>query len=209
MRTADARLLATEFDRLPAAVQRAFATAPLLRATVHADGAGFALDDPAALDYPAPQALLPRLAIKTWRDSGALGTIYAGLNMAAAAAQLLAQPTAAQRRVAAAWLRNEVPLQLMLWPYQDYSEVSEVRFLALPGRAAQRVSACLRGASGPRLGALLPRLQQAAGSIAAQLPAQPYIVDLALFADGRIALVDLNPGLTPRELAELDTLPVD
>ncbi len=202
---ADAKLLATEFDRLPPGVQRLFLAPPVLAATVQPAGAGFALADPAALDRPAPQALLPRLAIKTWRDSGVLGVIYAGLNLRAAAERLLAHPTAPQQRVAAAWLRQGQPLRLTLWPYVDFSEASEVRFLALPGRRAQRINACLRGASGRTVGSLLPRLQQAAEAIAAQLPAQPHIVDLGCFADGRIALVDLNPGLTPRELAALRT----
>ncbi|MFN7571746.1 MAG: hypothetical protein ACK5TK_09895 [Betaproteobacteria bacterium] len=201
--SADAKLLATEFDRLPAGVQRLFLAPPLLSATVQPADAGFALADPAALDRPAPQALLPRLAIKTWRDSGVLGVIYAGLNLRVAAERLLAHPTAPQRRVAAAWLRREQPLRLTLWPYVDFSGVSEVRFLVLPGRRAQRINACLRGETGRAVGSQLPRLRQAAEAIAAQLPAQPHIVDLGCFADGRIALVDLNPGLTPRELAAL------
>ena len=58
--SADAKLLATEFDRLPAGVQRLFLAPPLLSATVQPADAGFALADPAALDRPAPQALLPR-----------------------------------------------------------------------------------------------------------------------------------------------------
>ena len=194
------KLRALEFDKLPKSIQGVYLAPPVISAPVEPDGNGFKLTSPAELDRPAPQALVPKLGIKSWRDSGRLGVIYAGVTMRFMAEILLKQPTQPQRLAARAWLEPNLPLRLHLSPYVDFSEVSEVRFLADPNECRQ-ISACHRGSSAPSLSAALPQMESFAVKIASQLPPYKHIIDIAYFPSGEVWLVEVNPGLMPKDLA--------
>lgn len=199
----DRALLSCAFDALPRPLQDAHLVRPVLIGGVAPDGNGFALTRPLDFLGPAPQALMPKLGIKTWRDAGGLGIIYAGVAMIAVLNPLLRAPTAPQRLMARSWARTGTALKLYLSPYLDFSDISEARFLAHAG-SCRRISACLRGQSASRFDALAPRLGQMAQQWAASLPAGGWILDLALRPDDRIGLVEVNPALSPPDLAALD-----
>ncbi|MEI7866784.1 MAG: hypothetical protein WCI11_02740 [Candidatus Methylumidiphilus sp.] len=89
--------------------------------------------NPGELDRPAPQALVPKLGIKSWRDAGRLGVIYEGMNM---------------RLHCPSWR----PLLQTSQPH---------------------------------------------------LPPHDHIIDVGYFPSGDVWLVEINPGLTPQDLAVL------
>lgn len=196
------KLRAVEFTALPEPVRQAHWVAPLLSVPLRPEGEGFAPLDPAALDRPAPTTLLPKLAIKSWRDSGGLGLIYEGASMLTVVGKLLAHPTAQQRTVARAWLDAGEPLHLHLLPFVDLVDVSEARFLAHV-RETRLVSACQRGSSARGFGAALPQMLALARSLTAHLPTRSHVLDLALLPTGQVRVIEVNPGLTPQDLGLL------
>jgi len=198
----DLKLLACAFEKLPKPIQNAHLTRPALITEVEPDGDGFRLMRPAGFLGPASQPLVPKLGIKTWRDAGGLGVIYSGVAMIALLKPLLRAPTGAQRLMARSWARYGTPLPLYLLPYLDFSDTSEARFLAHAG-SCRRISACLRGSSAAGFDARVSRLGQAAKQCAALLGAGSWILDLALLPDDRIRIVEVNPALSPVELAVL------
>lgn len=196
------KLQAVEFDRLSKRVQKAYLAPPMCSAPIRPVGNGFQLSSPESLRRPAPQALVPKLGIKSWRDSGALGVIYEGVNIREVVDRLLKYPTRPQRLAARAWLETNLPLRLYLSPYVDYSEVSEVRFLANPNECL-RISSCLRGSSAQSFAKAIPQLTAFAEELAAHLPQRSHILDVAHLAPGEFWLVEVNPGLTPQDVAVL------
>jgi hypothetical protein len=199
------KLLAVEFDKLPEQVQKAYLAPPLFSVPVKQDGDTFHLSKPSELDHPADQALIPKLGIKSWRDSGVLGVIYEGVNIRSILEPLLSAPTEAQELMAHAWIESNTPLRVHLMPYVDFSEVSEVRFLA-NRNSCQRISICLRGQSAKNLEAALPKITAFAVDIIQHLPDRSHILELAYLSTGEIRLVEVNPGLTPQDIAELQRL---
>lgn len=196
------KLQAVEFDRLPKRVQKEYLAPPILSEPVLPSGAEFRLWSPTSLNYPASQALVPKLGIKGWRDSGVLGVVYEGMNVRLMVERLLKWPTAPQRLAARAWLQADLPLRMYLSPYVDFSEVTEVRFLADP-RQCRHISACLRGQSEESFAEALPLLTDFAKEIAAHLPQRIHLLDVCYLTTGKIWLVEVNPGLTPQDLAVL------
>jgi hypothetical protein len=196
------KLQAVEFDRLPERVQKACLAPPIFSAPVAPAGDGFQLALPTRLARPAPQALVPKLGIKSWRDAGTLGVIYEGVNIREVVDRLLKCPTAPQRLAARAWLQAGLPLRLHLSAYVDYSEVSEVRFLANP-RECRRLGSCLRGQSAQSFAAALPQLTAFAEELAAHLPQRSHILEVAYLSPGEFWLVEVNPGLTPQDMEDL------
>ena len=194
------KLHAVEFDKLPKPVQGVYLAPPVISVPVEPDAEGFLVLEPVALDRPAPQALIPKLGIKSWREKGSLGVVYPGVNLLMLAERLLTHPTKAQRLAARAWTEAKLPLRLHLSPYVDFSAVSEVRFLADP-KQCRRLSACMRGNSDQGLSAAQPQIASFAANIAAHLPPYKHIIDIAYFPSGEVWLVEVNPGLMPKDLA--------
>lgn len=197
------RLVSCEFEQLPPAVQALHLSRPLRSAPVQALGRGYRLQAPEAFAEAATVPVFPKLGIKSWRDAGGLGVIYEGVPLLAIVGPLLRAPTQAQRLMARAWQRAGRTLQLHLWPYLDFSDITEARYLVRAGVARQS-SACLRGASAAHYAQNAVRMARLAGDVAQQLQPVPWIVDLALLPDDSLKVVEINPALGPRELAELE-----
>lgn len=202
LHTADAKLLALDPLKLPQGVRELLLEQPLLSPRVVPDGRAFAVDPAEALPAQAPQYLFCKLGIKSWRDSGSLCLIPAGMPLRAALQGLLAQPTAAQLTVAGAWRRAGVPLALHVFAYRSFADISEARWLLAP-HEVRFISACLRGASANVALRALPAMRAIAWQLAAALPGRAHIAELACLPDGTIKLVEINPGLCPNELSAL------
>jgi len=203
LQTAHDKLLAVDIDRLPPPLRAALLNQPLLSIALKPAGAGFEPARwPAELPAEAPQDLFGKLGIKSWRDGGSLRPIFRGMPLRPVVERLLSQPTAAQRRVARAWLDSGTPLMLHLFAYRDFSQVSEARW-QVDARGVRFVSACQRAQSAGLLGAAMPRMRALAARIAAALPPTAYIVEFACLPDGDVCLVEINPGLEPSELRVL------
>ncbi len=197
------RLVSCDFEQLPPAVQALHLSRPLRSAPVQAHGRGYRLHAPEAFAEAAAVPVFPKLGIKSWRDAGGLGVVYEGVSPLAVVGPLLRAPTPAQRLMARAWQRAGRTLQVHLWPYLDFVDVTEARFLVRAG-VARRSSACLRGTSAPQYEQNAVRMARLAEKVAQQLPPAPWIVDLALLPDDSLKVVEVNPALGPRELAELE-----
>ena len=197
------KIRAVEFDRLPEDVQKAFPNPPLYSEPVWHRKEGFRLLSPDSLDHPAPQALFPKLGIKSWRDSGSLAIIYKEINIRSAAERILQIPTDAQLILAKAWINYLLPFRLHLFPYVDFSNVTEVRFLANTTRCLV-ISACLRGQSVDDYKNSLPQITEFAKKMAKHLSPASHILDVGHFISGEIRLVDVNPALNPAELSLLE-----
>jgi len=196
------KLQSVAFERLPEPIQKVYLASPVFSAVIEPEGSGFKLTMPSALDRPANQALVPKLGIKSWRDSGSLGVIYEGVNIRTIAERLLQSPTQSQRTIAQAWIETGTPLKLHLSPYVDFSQATEVRFLATRKRC-NRISLCLRGQSVQSFNSVFPRIADFANAVAQYLAPWSQIIDIAYFPTGEIRLVEINPGLTPLDIAWL------
>ena len=191
------RVRSAAYAALPAELQRAYLAPPTLSLRVEPAGAGFRLADSHELTERAPEALVPKLGIKSWRASGTLATIYAGVQLGPFLERLLRHPTDAQRICARAWTRADRPLALHLSPYVDLSTSSEVRFLA-SARGAQRVSACVRGPVD--LPAVLATATRFVEGLRPHLPDRSQILDVVVLPDASARLVEVNPALSRGEL---------
>lgn len=203
MLDADRRLLLCTFDSLPTAVQNACVVKPVLATPVALSGNGFRLLNPDELTKPVQQSLVPKLGVKSWRESGRLGVIYKGLSPIAVLEPLLRTPTNAQRLIAKAWMRNGCTLNVYLSPYVDFPEVTEARFLVQRG-TPRLISVCLRGRSASHFSVLASQMSNGAKVVAQHLGPSSWIIDIALFPNKIIRLVEVNPALSPQELATLD-----
>ena len=196
------KLQSVAFERLPEPIQKVYLAPPVLSTIVEPEGNGYTLSTPSLLDHPANQALVPKLGIKSWRDSGFLGVIYEGINVRTVVERLLQNPTQTQRTVARAWVDTRTHLKLHLSPYVDFSQTTEVRFLATRKRC-HRISLCLRGQSIQSFNSVFPRIESFANAVAQYLAPWGQIIDIAYFQNGEIKLVEINPGLTPSDLVRL------
>lgn len=202
LRSAFDKILALEPTRLPPGIQEKLLSPPLLSFDVARSGLGFVLANPAAAKGPAPQSLMPKLGIKSWRDGGSLKIIYDGVPLAAGLEWILAHPTPAQRSLVRAWLDTSQPLKLHLSAYVDFTNISEARFLAGP-REVRAVSQCCRGSSAASMTERTSQLYALAAELVVQLPPRNHLIDLACLPDGTLHVLEINPGLTPRDLKAL------
>lgn len=148
----------------------------------------------------AAQDLMPKLAIKSWQESGRLRRIPQGLPLADALAARLSSPTAQQRVVLRAWEDADTPPLLHLFPWADMQNVTEARFLWSGGKLSW-VSTCQRNAvqmgnldfsqAGPYIADHMPRL----GS---------FIVQFAVPEHEQVRIIDINPALSRTDLDDLE-----
>ncbi len=193
------KIRSVEFDKLPEPVQQVYLAPPVISIPVEQDDVAFKTHFSAKLEGNATEAYMPKLGIKSWRGSGSLGLIYQGVKISSVVALLLKNPTKAQSISAQAWLKFKLPLMLYLSPYVDFSQITEVRFL-VNQKGTSRISSCLRGQSMESFQLVLPKITDFANKIALHLPDYSHILDIAYFPDGNIRLVEVNPGLTPKDL---------
>lgn len=196
------KLLTTEYRVLPTRVREAMIASPDFQLLAIPDGEGFKLDAPHFPWERPPEALFPKLGIKSWRDSGRLRLCQVGQPIEPHLAAILAAPTEPQRITLRAWTDSGTPIFLYLFPFADFSEIAEARFLCTRGQVLL-ANACLRGASAQLFDARRPGMAALAGSLAAELGMDSVILDIGLRPGGELALVDVNPGLTAREVETL------
>ena len=201
--TAHDKLLAVDIDRLSPPLRAALLNQPLFSIPLKAAGNGFEPENwPAAMPADAPQDLFGKLGIKSWRDGGSLRPLYQGMPLRPLVERLLSQPTRAQRVAARAWLETGTPLTLHLFPYRDFSQVSEVRW-QVDARGVHFVSACQRGESGALVGGAMGRMRALAKHVGDLLPPTSHVVEIACLPDGEVRPLEINPGL---ELPDLRLL---
>lgn len=148
----------------------------------------------------AQQDLLPKLAIKSWQESGRLRVIPQGLPLANAVVARLLSPTAQQRVVLRAWDNVELPPYLHLFPWADMRNVTEARFLWSGGRL-NSISTCQRNAV--RVADL--DFSKAGPFIADQIPALgSFIVQFAVPENEQARIIDINPVLSQADLDDLE-----
>jgi len=203
LKTAQAKLLALDVERLPPPLQAASLNRPVFSIEVKAVGGAFEVERwPAAMPAEAPRDLFGKLGIKSWRDGGSLRPIFRAMPLRAVVDRLLSQPTSAQRVAARAWLDTGTQLKLHLFAYIVFTHVSEVRW-QVDAQGMHFASACQRGASAGLLSAAMTRMRTLAGQVGDLLPPTAHIVELACMPDGDVRLVEINPGLEPVELRAL------
>ena len=202
MPTVYEKLVLTDYKNLPRAVRDAFIAHPAAELSVEAEGGGFALVSHELPWEVAPIALVPKLGIKTWRDSGRLHVLHKGIAVRPKLEALLRTPTHQQCLALQAYEEMHTTPSLYLVPYVDFTHVSEARLLCSRGNA-QFTSACLRGDSASLYDNAKGSLRDFAISLARFVELDRCVVDLALTPEGRVMLVEVNPALMPHEI---DTL---
>lgn len=147
----------------------------------------------------APFDLFPKLAIKSWQDSGRLRMIPADVPLRPMLERRLASPTVQQRAVLTGWTDAEVPPHLHLFAWRDMSQISELRCAWSRGRASV-TSALARNRLNTRDLDIRPLMM----SIADLMPAlYSFVAQFAVEQNGEIKIVDINPHLTTNEIAQL------
>jgi len=199
MSSALTRIRMTDVSVWPDAVKPYAFALPVLSVPVARHDETGALKVASELPEIAPQDLLPKLTVKSWQETGRLRIIPAGLPLAPAIAARLATPSAQQLAVLQAWDEAEDPPLLHLFPFTDMRLGSELRCLWADG-ALTVISACRRGTARERgedldaLGQLVARAMPSLGT---------FVLQCAVPSDGVPRIMDINPGLTPPELASL------
>ncbi|HEX7686451.1 MAG TPA: hypothetical protein VF453_02035 [Burkholderiaceae bacterium] len=150
----------------------------------------------------AAHDLFPKLGIKSWRDSGSSRLIARGMPMRPVIEAILSIPTWQQRTLMTAWTVTGAQLNLYLYPFVDFTDISESRWLA-SAHGCRFVSGCQRGRSAPLFGAALRNMQRLAAQIAQAMGDDPQVVELGMLPSGEVRLVEINPALTPAECKAL------
>lgn len=197
MADAHTRLRMTDISAWPEEVRALAWCRPWVSLPLEVDAAGIALAEDCA--EVAPKDLFPKLAIKSWQESGRLRLIPGELPLRPALEARLASPTRQQMTVLRAWADAEAPPFLHLFPWHDMSKVSEVRYAWTNGQI-RVLSACRRG--GVSLdGGDFSRVTQ---RIAEQMPGLGnFIAQFAIELSGRAGIVDINPILDQETLLSL------
>ena len=203
------KIRAVDYSNLPESIRQAMLSRPEIATPVHFTEKGFELARPVDLQMPASVDFMPKLGIKSWQTSGSLGLIYQGVNIHTVVDTLLSKPTHAQKIAAKAWAATELAsqnspvLNLYLYPYIDFSQVTEVRF-QINHQQCRKISACLRSQPQQQFEQLLPKWYKLARDIAAHLPNYSHLLDMAHLPTGKIGIVEINPALTLSDLKVLD-----
>ena len=117
----------------------------------------------------------------------------------------LATPTRQQLMLHGAW--GEAALHLHLFAAQDFTAISEARYLVAGGIAA-RSNLCLRGPNAePIVAKAAENALALATGAAARLASGSVIVQIAFEPTGRVSIVDINPALTPAQVDLLAQVP--
>lgn len=197
------RLLATEVTRWPPAVREHAFALPFLSVSLEERDRGLHLADEIPERLPGPA--FPKLAIKSWQESGRLRIVPEEAALRPALVARISTPTKQQNLILPAWAETGEPLFLHLFPYRDFSAISEARFL-VDDRKATRTSLCLRG---PDAQSVTERLMEAAHALAAGVQSRMnmgrLIVQIAFERTDRVSVVDINPTLDAQDVEALHT----
>jgi hypothetical protein len=198
-----ARIRATEITAWPSAVRDHAFVQPALSLTVKGPLTALAVDG--AVPDSSDTDLFPKLGAKSWQETGRLRIIPAGLPLEGAVAARLATPTRQHVMLHGAW--PEGTLRLHLFPARDMTRVTEARYL-VSGKMVARASLCLRGPGAEAVVAAKDAFAvKLAVGAAERLGMGSVIVQVAFEPDGRTSILDINPALTPAEVALLDQVP--
>ncbi len=198
-----ARIRATEITAWPAAVRDHAFAQPALSLAVKGPLNGLVVDGAVPEVHDAD--LFPKLGAKSWQETGRLRIIPAGLALPGAVAARLATPTRQHVMLAPAW--SEGVMHLHLFPATDMTRVTEARYL-VAGKIVARASLCLRGPGAEAVAAAKDAFAvKLAVGAAERLGIGSVIVQVAFEPNGRTSILDINPALTPAEVALLDQVP--
>jgi hypothetical protein len=165
-------------------------------------GPNFQVRDWLGLGETATQDWFPKLGIKSWRDSGGSRVIARGMPLRPVIEGILGARTWQQSALAGAWIESGSPLYFYLYPFVDFTNIGESRWLA-SARGSRFVSGCERGHSAPLFGKALRDMQALAAQVALAIGHDPQLVGLGLLPSGEIRLVEVNPSLRPAEVKAL------
>ena len=199
MRKTAQKLVATEYRSLSDSVRQSMIVEP---ETVLRVNRGPTLEVAELPFEYTNQTLLPKLGVKSWRDSGRLRLVRPHMGAAPQVQALLSRLTRAQMIMLKAYSSIAAPLYLYLFPYIDFSDISEARYLCRAG-SAKFVSVCLRGESQRLFQSNRDKLAAQAQAIAKGFGDLSVVIDMALCPDRSTYLVDVNPGLDQNDLRAL------
>jgi len=148
------------------------------------------IDPPGPAWHPGFPAFL-KLGAKSWRDSGRLRIVQEHCAFLAAATALLSTLTSRQRRYLNCVRDHSDRLDLAVFPYVDFSDISEIRWRCREGRASLS-SWCFRGASAACAGASREAMRDLVYAVMPSLPSS-FTIDLAIEPEGRISILEINP----------------
>lgn len=157
-------------------------------------------DFDADLPINAPRDFFPKLAIKSWRDSGRLRMVPRGAPFRNTLKGLLMSPTQQQRLVLEAWFTDGATPFLHLYPWRPTHRTTEARYLAGP-EGVRRLSSCYRDNA--------PADFAAAQALAVEVRdlmglKSSLVLQLAYAPDGSPKVVDINPALSRPHLRLLE-----
>lgn len=185
--------LATSYDRIAPCLGQWLFQKPAFRLPLCCVGPNPLLK-PAA-DFVAPFDLFPKLAIKSWRDTGRLHVINSGVQVNAAVRQALTCLSQQQRKIYMSLKGIEDDIYVDLYPYVDFSHLNEVR-LRISGASVQMVSVCCR--DGDRENAVADAIRFVR-DIPLDLPSgQVCFVDVVSGGSQPTRILEVNPSASRR-----------
>lgn len=198
MTSLNARLQCTDILMWPAPIRSLAFAVPWLSVPldITTDTIALKSDD---LPEMVPFDLFPKLAIKSWQESGRLRMIPAEVPLRPMLEARLASPTVQQRAVLNGWSDAEVPPHLHLFAWRDMSQISEMRCSWSRGRASVTSTLTRNGLNTSGLD-----FRPVMTSIAELMPAlDSFVAQFAVGPNGEVKIVDINPQLTADEIAQL------
>ncbi|MGR4862754.1 hypothetical protein [Caulobacter sp. LARHSG274] len=151
------------------------------------------LIEPPPRAWAAPFPLFLKLGAKSWRDCGALRTISEQQGFLPSVEAMFSRLSNSQKRYLALVRSSHEQLDLTLFRYVDFSDVSEARWRVQGGKAVLS-SCCLRGSSARHARASHQLMRDLAASTGLALGVDA-IVDLALQPCGRVSILEINPPM--------------
>ncbi|TFI58723.1 hypothetical protein E2493_08830 [Sphingomonas parva] len=163
------------------------------------------LVEPPSRAWTATFPLFAKLGAKSWRDSGSLRIIPEQQPVAQAIECMLSRLSARQERYLTLAKALRTRLELVLFRYADFGEISEARWRVRRGEASLS-SGCFRGASAAIARASTGAMKDLAEATAAAVGADA-IVDLAMRPCGTLSILEINPDRAALMRGSADALP--
>jgi len=134
-----------EFRDWPASVIDLCMARPVFSVAVayHVEGDSIHLFPEDPLDFSSDDALFPKLGPKSWRDNGRVRPVLLdGTSNERTIISLLRTLSPQQAYTTRCIVRNDAPLFLYFFPWIDFTNISEFRFMNSNRTGATRLSCC-------------------------------------------------------------------
>lgn len=190
-----------EFSDWPPSVVDLCMATPVFSLPVayYRDGETIRLSAEGALDIASDFLLFPKLGPKSWRDDGRLRPVLLdGRDNEQVVASLLCALSPQQCYTTRNIVENDAPLFLYLFPWIDFTTISEFRFLYLKRTGTARLLSQVNRTTNRLVdkAQTMTRCAALSKKVGAAFDRDGIVVDVGLRPTGDVRLIEVNPART-------------